>query len=159
MALRAFGSVALGKLGLQTQVWQSASLIANRAYATVEKGYKYAASHEWVKVDGDVGTVGISDHAQTELGDVVYVELPDVGRTVTKGESFGVVESVKAASDVYSPVSGEVLEVNQALADKPATVNTSPFADGWIMKVKLSNKGELSALLDADAYAKECEKH
>ncbi|KAG2437594.1 hypothetical protein HYH02_011234 [Chlamydomonas schloesseri] len=159
MALRAFGSLALGKLGLQAQVMQFAGATAMRSYATVEKGYKYAASHEWANVNGDVATVGISDHAQGELGDVVYVELPDVGKAVKKGETFGVVESVKAASDVYSPVSGEVVEVNSVLVDKPGTVNTSPFKEGWIIKVKLSNKGELSSLLDADAYTKECEKH
>ncbi|GFR44032.1 hypothetical protein Agub_g5189 [Astrephomene gubernaculifera] len=159
MALRVFGTLALGKLGLQTQVMQAAGTTAARAFATVVQGYKYAASHEWAKVDGETATVGISDHAQAELGDVVYVELPDVGKQVKQGETFGVVESVKAASDIYSPVSGEVVEVNQALVDKPGTVNTSPFQDGWIIKVKLSDKAELGSLLDADAYSKECEKH
>nr|BCL66155.1 glycine cleavage system protein H [Volvox reticuliferus]BCL66223.1 glycine cleavage system protein H [Volvox reticuliferus] len=159
MALRVFGTFALGKLGLQAQVMQAAGATAAYAYSTVVQGYKYAKSHEWAKVDGDTATVGISDHAQGQLGDVVYVELPDVGKAVKQGETFGVVESVKAASDVYSPISGEVVEVNQALVDKPGTVNTSPFEEGWIIKVKLSNKGELGALLDADAYAAECEKH
>ncbi|PNH11721.1 Glycine cleavage system H protein, mitochondrial [Tetrabaena socialis] len=155
MALKAFGSFALGKLGLQTQVFAAGS----RAFATVAPGYKYATSHEWAKVDGDTATIGISDHAQGELGDVVYVELPDVGKQVKKGETFGVVESVKAASDVYSPVSGEVIETNQVLVDKPGTVNTGPFKDGWIIKVKLSNPAELNSLLDSDAYQKECDKH
>ncbi|GLI62918.1 glycine cleavage system protein H [Volvox africanus] len=159
MALRVFGTFALGKLGLQAQVMQAAGVTAAYAYSTVVQGYKYAKSHEWAKVHGDTATVGISDHAQSQLGDVVFVELPDVGKVVKQGETFGVVESVKAASDVYSPVSGEVVEVNQALVDKPGTVNTSPFEEGWIIKVKLSNKGELAALLDADAYAAECEKH
>ncbi|KAG2486203.1 hypothetical protein HYH03_015165 [Edaphochlamys debaryana] len=159
MALRKLGAFALGNLGLQASPLVAAGYTAARAYATVLQGYRYAPSHEWAKVDGETATVGISDHAQGELGDVVYVELPDVGKQVKKGETFGVVESVKAASDVYSPISGEVVEVNQALVDKPGTVNTSPFEQGWIIKVKLSNKDELKSLLDADAYAKECEKH
>lgn len=159
MALRAFASAALSNLGIQTQasVFQAATWSAARAYASVAPGYKFAASHEWAKVDGETATVGISDHAQGELGDVVYVELPEVGKQVKKGETFGVVESVKAASDVYSPVSGEVVEVNQVLADKPGTVNKAPFTEGWIIKVKLSNKGELSSLLDSDAYQKVCD--
>ncbi|GLC77790.1 NAD-dependent glutamate dehydrogenase [Pleodorina starrii] len=159
MALRVFGSGVLGRLGLQAQVMQAAAATATLAYSTVSQGYKYAASHEWASVEGNTATIGISDHAQEQLGDVVYVELPDVGKVVKQGETFGVVESVKAASDVYSPVSGEVVEVNQALVDKPGTVNTSPFEEGWIIKVKMSNKGELQSLLDADAYAAKCEKH
>ncbi|EFJ40977.1 hypothetical protein VOLCADRAFT_77739 [Volvox carteri f. nagariensis] len=159
MALRVFGSFALGKLGLQAQIMQASGAIAVHAFSTVAQGYKYAKSHEWAKADGDIATVGISDHAQGQLGDVVYVELPDVGKEVKRGETFGVVESVKAASDVYSPVSGEVVEVNQALVDKPGTVNTSPYEEGWIIKVKMSKKGELVGLLNADEYAAECEKH
>lgn len=131
--------------------------MASRAFASVAEGYKYAKSHEWAKVDGDVATVGISDHAQAELGDVVYVELPEVGKALKAGETFGVVESVKAASDVYAPISGEVVEVNSVLTDEPATVNKDPYKAGWIIKVKLSNNGELSSLMDADAYAKHSE--
>eukprot|EP00240_Pyramimonas_obovata_P006624 CAMPEP_0118956392 /NCGR_PEP_ID=MMETSP1169-20130426/61552_1 /TAXON_ID=36882 /ORGANISM="Pyramimonas obovata, Strain CCMP722" /LENGTH=162 /DNA_ID=CAMNT_0006904419 /DNA_START=829 /DNA_END=1317 /DNA_ORIENTATION=- len=131
---------------------------AARAYATnVPDDLKYAASHEWVKVSGDSATVGISEFAQSELGDVVYVELPEVGATVTKGETFGVVESVKAASDVYSPVSGEVVEVNTELEGSPGLVNSSAFKDGWMMKVTLSDKAEVDTLLNPEAYAKSIE--
>lgn len=120
-------------------------------------GAKYAESHEFVTVEDGVGTVGITDFAQSELGDVVYVDLPEVGATVSKKETFGVVESVKAASDVYSPVSGEVVAVNEWLADNPALVNSSPFEDGWMMKVKLSEPSEMDSLLDASAYKAHCE--
>uniref|UniRef100_A0A7S0RDN0 Glycine cleavage system H protein n=1 Tax=Chlamydomonas leiostraca TaxID=1034604 RepID=A0A7S0RDN0_9CHLO len=159
MALRNFASSALSTLGLKPQLlaFQGVGPIAARAYATVIDGYKYAKSHEWAKVDGDVATVGISDHAQAELGDVVYVELPEVGKQVKQGETFGVVESVKAASDVYSPVSGEVVEVNQVLADSPATVNKDCYKSGWIIKVKMSSKGDLTKLMDAATYKKESE--
>lgn len=129
-----------------------------RAYSTVVDGLKYAKSHEWAKVDGDTATVGISDFAQSELGDVVYVELPEVGSQVQKGETFGVVESVKAASDVYAPVSGEVTAVNNDLADDPAKINSEPFEGGWIMKLKLTNPGEAGDLLDAAAYTTHCEE-
>ncbi|PRY65671.1 glycine cleavage system H protein [Vreelandella songnenensis] len=113
---------------------------------------RYAKSHEWV-LDHQDGTVsvGITDHAQEALGDVVFVELPEVGQTLTQGEEFGVIESVKAASDLYSPVTGEVIEVNEALEDAPETVNEAPYEGGWIMKVRLDDKN-LDALLDADAY-------
>ena len=113
---------------------------------------KYQQSHEWARSEGDMVVVGISDYAQDELGDIVFVELPEVGKSLKKGEAFGVVESVKAASDVYMPVSGEVAEVNTALEDKPETINESPFGDGWILKIKPSDTGELDALMDADAY-------
>ena len=116
---------------------------------------KYAKSHEWVEVlnDGTV-RVGITDHAQALLGDMVYVEIPEVGTAVSVGEECTVVESVKAASDVYSPVTGEVVAVNEDLADTPDLVNNHPYSDGWIMQVKLTEEGELEELLDADAYAK-----
>ena len=123
-----------------------------RAYSTVIEGLKYASSHEWAKIDGDVATVGITDHAQAELGDIVYVELPEVGSEMEATKSFGVVESVKAASDVYSPVSGTVVEVNEALNDTPGTVNESPFESGWLMKVKVSDVP--NSLMDAAAYEK-----
>ena len=108
--------------------------------STVIEGLKYMASHEWAKVDGDTVTVGITDHAQAELGDVVYVELPEVGSEVSAKSTFGVVESVKAASDVYSPVSGEVVAVNEDLADSPGKVNEGAYTDGWMMKVKMTTR-------------------
>ncbi len=115
----------------------------------------YAATHEWVSSDGDQITVGITDYAQHALGDVVFVELPEVGRTLEQGESFGAVESVKAASDVYAPVGGEVIEVNQALEDAPETVNSDPYAAGWMIKLRARDfEGERGALMDAAAYEK-----
>ena len=117
---------------------------------------KYAKSHEWVSVDGDIATVGISDHAQQALGDIVFVELPAVGDTKGASDEAAVVESVKAASDVYSPLSGEITEVNQALQDTPDKVNASPYDDGWFFRIRLSNPGELDDLLDAKAYADLC---
>lgn len=115
------------------------------------EGYYYSESHEYVKVEGNVGYVGITDHAQHELGNVVYVDMPEVDDEVTAGEEFGAVESVKAASDLFSPVSGTVLEVNEALEDEPGLVNQDPYAH-WIMKVELSDSSELDNLMDAAAY-------
>jgi glycine cleavage system H protein len=120
--------------------------------SNVPEDLKYAKSHEWVRVSGGVATVGITDHAQHELTDVVFVELPDVGRKVKAGEACAVVESVKTASDIYSPVSGEITEVNKPVTDNPALVNTEPFAGGWFYKIKLSDPGELSALLGPEQY-------
>ncbi len=115
---------------------------------------KYIETHQWVRVEGDgTATVGITDFAQEQLGDVVYIGLPDVGVTVNGGEEAGVAESVKSASDVFSPVTGEVLEVNEALEDEPEKVNEDPYGEGWMFKVKLADPGELESLLDADAYA------
>ena len=116
-------------------------------------GLKYSKEHEWVRVDGDVATVGIADYAQNQLGDVVYVELPEVGRRVAQNEEAAVVESVKAASEVYAPVSGEVVEVNRALEDDPALVNGDPTGEGWFLKLRLSAPGELDGLMDEAAYA------
>lgn len=114
---------------------------------------KYLSSHEWARVETDgTVTIGISDHAQDSLGDVVYVETPEVGSDVTAGEEAGVVESVKAASDIFSPVSGEVIAINEALEDEPETVNASPYDDGWFFKVKPSDLSELDGALDADGY-------
>lgn len=113
---------------------------------------KYTQDHEWIRVEGDVGTVGVSDHAQHQLGDVVFVELPDVGRSVEKGAQIAVVESVKAASDVFSPVSGEVIEANAALEGEPALVNSGAETEGWFFKIRLSNPSELDGLMDAAAY-------
>ena len=121
--------------------------------SSVSKDYKFAPSHEWVKDNGDgTVTVGISQHAQGLLGDVVFVELPEVGDNSTAGEGFSLVESVKAASDVYAPVSGEIIAVNEDLDDSPELVNESPFVDGWIAKIKLSDPSELDNLLDSDNY-------
>ncbi|MGB0205597.1 MAG: glycine cleavage system protein GcvH [Neptuniibacter sp.] len=119
---------------------------------------KYVASHEWIRDEGD-GTVviGITDHAQDLLGDVVFVELPEVGAEVATGDESGVVESVKAASDIYAPVAGEVVAVNEELEDSPELVNSDPYGDGWFFKVKLSDAEELSSLLDGEAYAEVCE--
>ncbi len=112
----------------------------------------YTEDHEWVEVDGDTGTVGISDYAQSQLGDIVFVEVPDAGREVTKGDEAAVVESVKAASDVYSPVTGTVIEGNPALADTPELVNEDPEGDGWFFKLTLSDPSEVEKLMDEPAY-------
>lgn len=121
------------------------------------EGLRYADSHEWVKVEGDIAVVGITDYAQHALGNIVYVDMPEVGDEVTAGEEFGAVESVKAASDLISPISGEVIEINEALEDDPELLNKDAF-ENWIMKVKMSDVSELDALLDAAAYAKICEE-
>jgi glycine cleavage system H protein len=113
---------------------------------------RYTKEHEWVLVDGDTATVGISPYAQEQLGDVVFVELPEIGRTIEKGKEMAVVESVKAASEVYAPIGGEVLEVNAALTDAPATVNEDALGKGWFAKIKLANKAELDGLMDEAAY-------
>ena len=120
--------------------------------AKVPSDLKYVKSHEWVRVNGDMATVGITDHAQHELTDVVFVELPDVGRKIKAGEACAVVESVKTASDLYSPLSGEITEVNQAVVDDPALVNSEPYEDGWFFRIKLSNPAELKALLSPEQY-------
>ena len=118
----------------------------------------YAATHEWAKQDEEgLIVVGISDHAQDALGDIVYIELPEVGQQIVVGEEAGVVESVKAASDVYAPVSGTVEEINDTLEDAPETVNQDPYGDGWFFKLKVSDERELDDLLDADAYQELCE--
>lgn len=112
----------------------------------------FQSSHEWARIDGDTVTVGISDHAQAELTDVVFVELPPVGKTVDAGDPTAVVESVKAASDIYSPLSGEVIEVNPAVEGDPSLVNTVPYGDGWIFKLKLSKPDQVASLLTPEAY-------
>ena len=113
---------------------------------------RYTNEHEWVRLEGDVGTIGITSYAQEQLGDVVFVEVPAVGRKVAKGESVAVVESVKAASDIYAPVTGEVVEANAALADSPGDVNAEPTGKGWFFKIRLSDKAELDGLMDEAAY-------
>lgn len=117
---------------------------------------RYAESHEWVKIEGEIATIGISDYAQHALGDIVYVDMPEVGDEMTAGDVFGAVESVKAASDLICPVSGEVVEINEALEDAPETINADAFGT-WIIKVKVSDAAEADALLDAAAYAQLCE--
>jgi glycine cleavage system H protein len=112
----------------------------------------FTRDHEWIRVEGDQATIGISDHAQEALGDIVFAELPEPGRRVTKGQEAAVVESVKAASDVYAPVSGEVIEGNPAIGDDPAIINRDPEGDGWFFKLKLDNPGELDGLMDEGAY-------
>ena len=113
---------------------------------------KFSKEHEWVRVEGDVGTVGITDYAQQQLGDVVFVEVPEVGRMVEKGGEIAVVESVKAASDIYAPVGGEVVEANGALADSPGDVNADPMGKAWFFKLKIANKSDLDDLMDEAAY-------
>jgi glycine cleavage system H protein len=127
--------------------------------SSIPPNLKYLESHEWARAEADgTVTVGISDHAQGALGDLVFVEVPDVGRTLTKGGAAAVVESVKAASDVYSPISGEVVAINDALSASPELVNQDPYGQGWLFKVKPSNSTEMSQLLDASAYGKVVEE-
>ncbi len=117
------------------------------------EGLKYSKEHEWVLVEGSTATIGITEFAQEELGDIVYVELPEVGEKIVKDDPFGAVESVKAVSDVYAPVSGSVLEINDVLPDNPETINDDPYGDGWMIRVELSDTDDLSDLMDAEEYA------
>ncbi|HNQ70897.1 MULTISPECIES: glycine cleavage system protein GcvH [Mesotoga] len=119
---------------------------------------KYAATHEWVSVEGKTATVGISDHAQDHLGDIVYVDLPEVGKSYKKGDVFCTIESVKAASDIYAPVSGKVVEVNEELDSSPEKINDDAEGEGWIAKMEISNESELDSLMDLEAYKKHCEE-
>ena len=120
----------------------------------IPKELKYSSDHEWVKIDGDVAYIGVSDFAQSQLGDVVFVEIPDEGREIKAGETFSVIESVKAVSDIIAPVSGKIVKVNDALGDTPELINQDPYGDAWIVAVELSDVSELDALLDGDAYEK-----
>ncbi len=120
--------------------------------SNVPSELKFLSTHEWVLVDGDKATIGISDHAQELLGDLVFVELPEVGSAVSAGDTVAVVESVKAASDTYAPVSGEVIEVNEELEDSPERINDDPYGDGWMYRVKMDDPDEVGGLLDADSY-------
>ena len=120
--------------------------------ANIPENLHYSKDHEWVKVDGDVATIGITDYAQHSMGDVVYVELPSVGDTFGSHEAFGSVESVKAVSEVFIPVAGEVIEINEGLNDTPEVVNSDPYGDGWMIKVKMDNSGEADAMLNAAEY-------
>ena len=120
--------------------------------ANVPEGLYYSKDHEWLRVEGETGTVGITDHAQNSLGDVVYVELPKPGESFAAHDTFGSVESVKAVSELFLPVGGEVTEVNESLSDEPEKVNSDPYGDGWMLRVKLSNRGEVDSLLSAAEY-------
>jgi glycine cleavage system H protein len=120
--------------------------------------FRYSKDHEWIRVDGDRGRVGITDYAQKQLGDVVFLELPEVGRTLSAGEQFGTVESVKAVSELYSPVTGQVVAINENLEEEPELVNEDPFGAGWMMKVAISDTNDIDSLMDADAYAEHCEE-
>jgi glycine cleavage system H protein len=122
--------------------------------ATYPENFRYTKEHEWVSVDGEVGTVGITDHAQSELGDIVFVDLPKTGVTVEQGKTIGSVESVKAVSDIYSPISGEIVEINQALSDSPEKLNSDPHGDAWLVRIRLSNPAEINNLLSAVDYQK-----
>ena len=118
---------------------------------------RYTKEHEWVRIEGDVATVGVTDFAQAQLGDVVFAEVPEAGRTVSRGGEAAVVESVKAASDVYSPLSGEIIEGNQALVEDPSLINSDPEGEGWFFKIRLSDPSEADALMDADQYRAFCD--
>ncbi|HWS86064.1 MAG TPA: glycine cleavage system protein GcvH [Pyrinomonadaceae bacterium] len=120
--------------------------------ANVPEGLYYSKDHEWLRVEGDTGTVGITDHAQHSLGDVVYVELPKAGESFSAHDTFGSVESVKAVSELFLPVAGEVTEVNESLTDEPEKVNNDPYGEGWMLRLKLSNRGEVDSLLSAAEY-------
>ena len=116
------------------------------------EGLKYSEEHEWVKVEADNATIGVSDFAQDSLGDIVYVELPEVGSQIVEGKPFGVVESVKAVSDIYAPINGEVLAINEELLDAPELVNSSPYEDAWMIKVRIADSSQIDGLMDAEAY-------
>ncbi len=120
--------------------------------SNVPSELKFLSTHEWVEVNGDVAKIGVSDHAQELLGDLVFVELPEVGSSVSAGDSVAVIESVKAASDTYAPVSGEIIEVNEELEDSPERINDDPYGDGWMYKIKMEDPDEVGDLLNADAY-------
>ena len=127
--------------------------------SNLPQGLSYVESHEWIRNEGDgIVTIGVTDFAQEQLGDVVFVELPDVGAELVSADEFGVIESVKAASDLFAPVSGEVIAINELLADDPELVNTDPYGDAWLLQIRLSHPEELEHLLDADAYSQLCEK-
>ena len=120
----------------------------------IREDLKYSKTHEWVKLEGGKATIGITDHAQSELTDIVYVELPELGKEIKKGDELCVVESVKSVSEIYAPVSGKIVKVNEKLEDAPETINESPYDDGWLVELEVKDSGELKDLLDADAYKK-----
>ncbi|KAK2662450.1 hypothetical protein Ddye_001024 [Dipteronia dyeriana] len=160
MALRLWASSTANALRIscasKTHVAPAFSLF--RCFSTVLDGLKYASSHEWVKHEGSVATIGITDHAQDHLGEVVFVDLPEPGGSVGKGGSFGAVESVKATSDVNSPISGQIVEVNSKLTETPGLVNSSPYEDGWMIKIKPSSPSELESMMGSKEYTQFCEE-
>ncbi|KAG7952472.1 hypothetical protein I3843_12G060700 [Carya illinoinensis] len=160
MALRMWASSTANALRISRASSSplSPAFSLSRCFSTVLDGLKYASSHEWVKPEGAVATIGITDHAQDHLGEVVFVELPEAGGSVSQGSSFGAVESVKATSDVNSPISGEIVEVNSKLTETPGLINSSPYEGGWMIKVKPSSPSELESLLGPKEYTKFCEE-
>ncbi|KAI4371491.1 hypothetical protein MLD38_019719 [Melastoma candidum] len=162
MALRMWASSTANALRISCSAAKSSGISPSfsiaRCFSSVLDGLKYAPSHEWVKHDGGVAVVGITDHAQDHLGEVVFVDLPEAGGSVSQGSSFGAVESVKATSDINSPVSGEIIEVNTKLTETPGLVNSSPYDNGWMIKVKPSNPSELDSLMGSKEYTKFCEE-
>ncbi|XP_074565675.1 glycine cleavage system H protein, mitochondrial-like [Curcuma longa] len=160
MALKLWASSAASALKFSCRDTATAFPASSftRCFSSVIDGFKYSNSHEWVKHEDAVATIGITDHAQGHLGDVVFVELPESGAAVTKGQRFGSVESVKASSDVNSPVSGEVTEVNTKLTGTPGLINSSPYEDGWMVKVKPSDPSELESLMGSEEYTKFCKE-
>ncbi len=140
-------------------IFQIQSLIQFISIMNFPSDLKYTADHEWVRLEGDTATIGISDHAQSELGDIVYVEVETVGETIEANAVFGTVEAVKTTSELYMPITGEVLEFNDKLTDEPELVNTDPYGDGWVVKVKVANIADVAALLSADAYQSELPAH
>ena len=124
----------------------------------IPAGLYFTKSHEWAKIEGEVATLGVSDYAQNELGDITYLELPDPGTTISQGEPLGVIESVKAASDIYSAVSGEIVETNQDVIDSPEFVNSSPYDKAWLVKVRMSDASEINNLMDSEVYTKFAEE-
>ncbi|KAI5594538.1 hypothetical protein POPTR_003G089300v4 [Populus trichocarpa] len=161
MALRLWASSTANALRISvasSTAHLSPSYSLSRCFSTVVDGLKYASSHEWVKHEGPVATIGITDHAQDHLGEVVFVDLPEPEGAVSQGKSFGAVESVKATSDINSPISGEIVEVNTKLSETPGLINKSPYEEGWMIKVKPSNPSELQSLLGPKEYTKFCEE-
>ncbi|KAK1303565.1 hypothetical protein QJS10_CPB11g00168 [Acorus calamus] len=158
MALRMWASSTAIALKISCGGIKASPFSISRCFSSVLDGLKYTSSHEWVKHEGSVATIGISDHAQDHLGEVVFVDLPESGASVSKGGSFGAVESVKATSDVNCPVSGEIVEVNTKLTETPGLINSSPYENGWMIKVKPSNASELESLMGSKEYTKFCEE-
>ncbi|XP_055819726.1 glycine cleavage system H protein 3, mitochondrial-like isoform X1 [Solanum dulcamara] len=163
MALRMWTSSTANALRVSSNASRTSfppAFSLSRCFSTVAvlEGLKYASSHEWVKHEGSVATVGITDHAQDHLGEVVFVDLPETGSSVSHGSSFGAVESVKATSDINSPISGEIVEVNTKLTETPGLINSSPYEDGWMIKVKPSSPSEIESLMEAKEYTKFCEE-
>ncbi|KAF5477734.1 hypothetical protein F2P56_004351 [Juglans regia] len=160
MALRMWASSTANafRFSYASKSHLSPAFSLSRCFSTVLDGLKYASSHEWVKHEGAVATIGITDHAQDHLGEVVFVELPEAGGSISQGGSFGAVESVKATSDVNSPISGEIVEVNTKLTESPGLINSKPYEDGWMIKVKPSNPSELEAMMGPKEYTKFCEE-